>query len=252
MSEEIDPLDFLAVRISRRLEDGSLGFLGVASGVHLRAFRLAQATHCPRLGYVEKGGRYTPGRITITGEPRVGPPPIVMRDLDGMIDQIDWRQDFFDVAMLGGIQIDRHGNVNMIAVGPYEKPRFRGPGTIGAGALAALVHEIHLVSERHDARTLVETVDHCSGFGHEYRGRTRAAVGLRTRGPVVLHTPLATFTFEDGSARLQEVVGSLTLQDIQERTGFEVVPASDGVRQAPAVSDAEHTALTAIAAASRP
>lgn len=228
-TQTLTPTEELGVRIARHLEDGSLGFLGVASGAHLLAFRIAQLTTCPRLGYIEKGGNYTPGRVTLTGELREGPPPIFERDLDGMIDFVDWRQDFFDVAMLGGIQIDRHGNTNMIAVGDYARPTFRGPGTIGAGALAGLVHEIHLVAERHDPRSLVETVDHCSGFGHRWAGRTRAEVGLVTTGPVALHTPLCSFVFEGGVARLRELAPGTTYEQVQECTGFEVLAAAEGV-----------------------
>lgn len=235
---ELNPTEELGLRVARHLEDGALGFLGVSSGPHMLAFKIAQLTHCPHLGYIEKGGIYTPGRITLHGDVREGPPPVFERDLDGMIDLVDWRQSFMDVAMLGGIQVDQFGNTNMIAVGDYDQPTLRGPGTIGAGALAALVHEIHLMSERHDVRSLVETVDHCSGFGHQFAGRTRADVGLQTQGPVALHTSLCTFVFEDGRARLRQVRPGLTIEAIQERTGFEVIEASDGVVEvAPPTSD---------------
>lgn len=240
---ELTPTEELGLRVARRLEDGALGFLGVASGAHLLAFRIAQLTHCPRLGYIEKGGHYTPGRVTIQGELRDGPAPAFERDLDGMIDFVDWRQDFMDVAMLGGIQIDQYGNTNMIAVGDYDQPTLRGPGTIGAGALAALVHEIHLMSERHDVRTLVECVDHCSGFGHRFAGRTRSDVGLVTRGPVALHTPLCTFDFEDGRARLRELRPGVSVEDVQGRTGFEVLAAAEGVIEVPPPTEAEIEAV---------
>lgn len=239
---ELTTREQLGLRIARRLEDGSLGFLGVSSGAHLLAFRIAQRTHCPNLGYIEGGGKYVPGRYTIHGELRAGPAPVFARDLEGMIEFVDSRQGFLDVAMLGGIQIDQFGNTNMIAVGDYAKPVLRGPGTIGAAALAALVHEIHLLSERHDVRTLVETVDHCSGFGHRFAGRSRAEVGLVSPGPVALHTPLCTFVFEDGVARLREVMPGQTLESVQERTGFRVLPASAGIEQSPAPTEAEMAA----------
>jgi glutaconate CoA-transferase, subunit B len=229
---ELTTTEFLAVRVARRLTDGSLGFLGVSSGVHLLAFKVAQQTTCPNLGYVERGGRYTPGRVTITGQERSAPPPIFETDMTAMIDLVDWRQSFFDVAMLGGIQIDQYGNTNMIAVGPYERPMFRGPGTIGAAALAGLVHATHLVAERHDSRSLVDTVDYCSGMGHRFAGRTRAELGLTTVGPVALHTPLASFVFEDGVARLSELVGELTLEQVQQVTGFKVTASPSGVSAA--------------------
>lgn len=246
----ITELDFLAIRISRQFKDGSLAFLGVSSGVHLAALRVAQATTCPRLAYIEKGGRFTPARITINGEMRHSPPPIATRDLDSMIDLVDWRADFFDVAMLGGIQIDRYGNVNMIAVGPYDKPALRGPGTIGASALSALVHETHLVAEQHTARNLVNEVDHCSGLGHHYKDRTRSKLGMSARGPVALHTPLASFNFEGDipSARLVEVVGDANLAGVQKITGFEVIASSRGVHRAPPPTQSELDALEQIRA----
>lgn len=235
----------LVVRIARQLRDGSLAFLGVASGVHHLAFRLAQETTCPRLSFIEGGGRYVPPRVDIRGNPRTTRGPVLTRDLDGMIDLIDWRPGVFDVAMLGGIQVDRFGNVNTIAVGPWDKPVLRGPGAIGAGALAALATETHLVVTEHSTRNLVDEVDNCSGFGHFHRGRDRPSLAIGTRGPVALYTPLATFVFEGSPrrARVRELAGATNLDELAATTGFEVRPSELGVRRSDPPSDVELTTL---------
>jgi glutaconate CoA-transferase subunit B len=244
--------ELLAIRLARHMTDEHLGFLGVASGLHRTAFLLAQRTTCPNLAFVERGGRYVCGRTTITGSRRDDGDqgPEITRDLDGMVDLIDWRAGVFDVAFLGGLQIDGYGNVNTIAIGPYESPSLRGPGSIGAGALAALVSEIHLVTEEHSARILVEEVDNCSGVGHFLRGRDRRAFHLKTEGPAALHTPLATFVFEGHPARahLSEVVGAVSIGDLQKITGFPIVESSTGVRPVSPPTDQEVTALRSLSA----
>ena len=53
-----------------------------------------------------------------------------MMDLPQMVDFIDWKIHFFDFAILGAIQVDRYGNINTVCVGPHDKPRLRGPGTL--------------------------------------------------------------------------------------------------------------------------
>lgn len=244
--------ELLVIRLARVLDDGMMGFIGAASAVQRAAFRLAQELGHSRLSFLELGGQTVTGGATIDGVPRApAGTPTMSRDLDVMIDLVDWKHGMFDVAMLSGLQLDRHGNVNTIGIGDYAKPSLRGPGIIGAGAIAALVHQIHLIAHEHSARTLVDQVAHCSAFGHAYGDRTRPALGLRTAGPVGLHTPLASFTFEGPagspkSARLREVVAGVSAGDLAARTGFELIESGHGVRTVAAPATEELAALRAL------
>ena len=96
-----------------------------------------------------------------------------------------------DVMFYGGMQIDRGGSVNLHYI-PTAAGLLRGPGlansTLGHTAARTLLY-----TERHDRRTLVESVDYASVIGHHRGGRSRAELGLPNAGPVALFTPDVLF-----------------------------------------------------------
>lgn len=229
--DEMDTQWMLALRVARMLPDGALGVVGAASGLHVAAFRLAQTLHAPAISYVTAldGALFhgSPMESSVQGASRNS--PNFRRPLGDMLDLVDWQFAAFDVAILGGMQVDVFGNVNTIAVGDHIRPKVRGPGAIGQGALSALVSEFHIVLEQHSPRVLVESVDYVSAFGHARNGQTRGDLGLPTRGPVALHTPMATFTFDlaDGRALLAQVGAGYSVGDVEENTGFGFRHAED-------------------------
>ena len=69
----------------------------------------------------------------------------------------EW-QGFFDLAQAGrlnvfflsGAQIDGQGNINLMAIGPYDKPKVRLPGGAGSAILAYVVERVVLFKTEHD------------------------------------------------------------------------------------------------------
>lgn len=141
------------------------------------------------------------------------------------------------VFFCGGIQIDRHGNSNMIGIGSdYKKLKFRGPGPIGTTNATAQSGTWHLVTNSHDPRTLVDRVDYVSALGYG-RGEKnlREHLGLPNAGPTSIITPLCVFDFdrETRSARLKSLHPGVTMEEVVNNTGFEIiipdrVPVTDG------------------------
>jgi glutaconate CoA-transferase subunit B len=139
-----------------------------------------------------------------------------------MIDFIDWKIHFFDFAILGALQIDRFGNINTVCVGPHERPRLRGPGTVGISALCGLSRRFYVMMLRHERGAFVEKLDFISGAGHLDGGSSRTDRGLPPGGPCLVLTPLGLFDFAPDSKRMRvrSLHRGVTLEQVCDRTGF--------------------------------
>jgi glutaconate CoA-transferase, subunit B len=125
-------------------------------------------------------------------------------------------QGRIDVFFLSGGQIDGEGNVNLVAIGDYEKPKVRFPGSFGAAYLYYVVPKVILFRLEHTRRTLVEKVDFISAPG------TSADNVYRPGGPIALITNRCLFAFDRAQKRfrLASVHPGHTLDEIAEHTGF--------------------------------
>jgi glutaconate CoA-transferase subunit B len=132
------------------------------------------------------------------------------------------------VFFVGGLQIDRYGNTNLIGIGDDPKRlKLRGPGSLGTVSSAYYSDRYFLYTPTHDPRVLVERCDFISVFGHGDGGDHRARLGLDrfNGGPTSLITPLAILDFEtrDHRMRVQSVHPGVELAEVQQATGFELV-----------------------------
>ena len=152
-SDDTSFAEMTAVLLARDLGDGEKAIVGTNSDIQVAACNLARETHAPTLWWVSgPGGMVNAGGgvIRSTADYRNIPSSDAMMDLPAMVDFIDWKIHFFDFAILGAIQIDRHGNINTVCLGPQERPKLRGPGTVGIAALTALARRFYVVMTRHD------------------------------------------------------------------------------------------------------
>jgi len=127
-----------------------------------------------------------------------------------------------------GAQIDKFGNVNNSVIGDFRKPKVRLPGSAGMGDMGSLDKKIYIWSTTHNARTFVEKVDFRACPGYLDGGDARARLGLKS-GPQAVVTNLCVMDFEPVSKRmrLKSLHRGVLLQDVQERTGFELVVPGD-------------------------
>ncbi len=154
------------------------------------------------------------------------------------------------VFFCGGLQIDAHGNSNLIGIGrEYQRLAVRGPG--GIGTCNATVHagRYHLVTTSHTPRVLVERCDFVSavGFGDGspgFRDRLRLPPG----GPRFIITPLCVFDFDPvtSRARLASVHPGVDAGEVRAKTGFEFPHDSDIPVTAPPTEDELSTLRTRI------
>ena len=124
-------------------------------------------------------------------------------------------QGRIDVFFLSGGQIDGQGNVNLVSIGEYERPKVRFPGSFGSAYLYYVVPKVILFRTEHSRRTLVPKVDFVSAPG------TSDGNVFRTGGPIALVTNRCAFTFADGRFTLASVHPGHTLEEVVENTGFE-------------------------------
>ncbi|MFY9688077.1 MAG: CoA-transferase [Pseudolabrys sp.] len=124
-------------------------------------------------------------------------------------------QGRIDVFFLSGGQIDGQGNVNLVSIGEYDRPKVRFPGSFGSAYLYYVVPKVILFRTEHSRRTLVPKVDFVSAPG------TNDENVFRPGGPIGLVTNRCVFTFADGHFTLASVHPSHTLQEVVENTGFE-------------------------------
>ena len=219
--------EFLTIQLARDLADGEKAIVGTNSDIQVGACNLARRMHAPNLWWVSG-----PGGMVNADDPVIRPTADfenianseAVLDLPVMIDFIDWKIHFFDFAILGALQIDKFGNINTVCVGPHERPRLRGPGTVGISALCGLSKRFYVMMLRHERGSFVEKVDFISGAGHLDGGASRTERGLPSGGPKLVVTPLGIFDFKPVEKRMQikSLHAGVTLEEVRDRTGFDL------------------------------
>jgi glutaconate CoA-transferase subunit B len=191
--------ELMACAIAREVRDGETLAVGTLAPIPASGALLAHFTHAPR------------ATVVIINHPDYWP------FRGGSKEFYDFAQrGKFDLFFLSGGQIDRRGNLNLIAVGDPARPKVRFPGGAGAAMLYYLPRRVIVFRAEHTPRIFVERVDTVTS-----PGSTPPDV-VRPGGPWKIVTPLCVFRFDRGRGVL--VVESLhpgvTREELQKRTGF--------------------------------
>jgi glutaconate CoA-transferase, subunit B len=125
-------------------------------------------------------------------------------------------QGRIDVFFLSGGEIDGAGNVNLVSIGDYERPKVRFPGSFGAAYLYYVVPKVILFRTEHSRRTLVPKVDFISAPGASPDNVYRHG------GPFALVTNRCVFAFDRALRRfrLASVHPGHNVEEVMEHTGF--------------------------------
>ncbi|WP_240793988.1 CoA-transferase [Pseudorhodobacter turbinis] len=140
-------------------------------------------------------------------------------------------QGRLDAFFLGGGQIDKHANINLVGVGEYPQSTVRWPGSFGSAYLYFTVPRVILFREEHTPRVFVDEVDFISAPG------ISPPEVYRPGGPVALLTSKAMFSFDKAKPgfKLESIHPGQDLRDLIAATGFDfdhqdqpsVTPAPD-------------------------
>jgi glutaconate CoA-transferase subunit B len=220
-SMNYSPSELMIVNASRALKGSRVVFVGV--GLPNIACNLARRSHSPQIELVYESGVFgaKPARLPLS----IGDPTLISgaTSVVGMADlfMLYLQGGLVDVALLGGAQIDRYGNLNSTVVGDYTKPKVRLPGSGGACEIATNAKNI-LVIMRLKRRAFVEKLDFTTSPGHLTGGDARSRLGLPGGGPQIVITDRALFNFEnpDREMMLIEVAPGETAETIQAEVGW--------------------------------
>ncbi len=233
MTAADDPsrLEIMAAFLANDLNDGEILQIGAAMPVAEVAVRLAHFTHGPNMELIFIGARMNVAHVDVVPTPEFGWDWRCVRwaesyaDIGHRFDRMrDWHRRVF---FIGGVQVDPHGNTNLIGVGDdHRRLRFRGPGSVGTPTLSTHVGRYYLLLNSHTARTFVERCDYVSAFGWgDGDPDARRKLGLPGGGPKYCVTPLCVMDFTEDTKRmrLKSLHPGVTVEEVQRNTGFEVI-----------------------------
>jgi glutaconate CoA-transferase, subunit B len=214
-------------------------FVGV--GLPNIACNLARYTVAPDLELIYESGVYgaRPERLPLSiGDPTLvsGAVSVVsMADLFGLYLQ----RGLVEIALLGGAQIDRHGNLNTTVIGDYKKPKTRLPGSGGACEIAINAQRTFMIM-RLKRRAFVDKLDFLTSPGHLTGGDSRARLGLPGGGPELVITDKAVLNFANPEREMQlsELYPGVTTKDVQAEVGWQLrLAATIGETAAPTAEE---------------
>ena len=236
--------ELMAVVMSRALEknDGTVGGVGMAATIPMAAIRLATLTVAPNIyWFCGSSGGFNPTFDYL---------PLTSADARALYgaEATQKMQDIVDMGgrgrwgfgFHGGMQIDKYGNANLIGIGPYERMKVRGPGSVGL-PWAGRMRNAYLFTWHHNRSIFVERVDHLSGPGWLNGGDSRfRTIKEPIEGPDRVFSPICIMDFHETSRamRLVSVHPGYTVADVVANTGFEL-SISDEVRGTPPPTEHE-------------
>ncbi len=129
-------------------------------------------------------------------------------------------------VVMGASQIDRHGNQNFAAIGPYRKPKAQLLGM--RGAPGNLINHATTYWVPNQARAFSQTVDVVSGPGYDRIARlpeaSRRYFEIRR---VVTDLGAYDFETEDHTMRIRSLHPGVTVEQAQEASEFELTVTGD-------------------------
>lgn len=222
------PSELMIVAASRALHGNRTVFVGV--GLPNIACNLARRSHSPDIELVYESGVFgaQPARLPLSiGDPTLvsGATSVVsMSDLFMLYLQ----GGLIDVALLGGAQIDRYGNLNTTVIGPYATPKTRLPGSGGACEIAINARRIFMIM-RLSKRAFVPQIDFLTSPGHLDGGDARRRLGMPGEGPALVITDKALFSFDNPEREMMlvELAPGQTVESVQAVVGWPIRVAAE-------------------------
>ncbi|WP_243788081.1 CoA-transferase subunit beta [Saccharopolyspora gloriosae] len=139
-------------------------------------------------------------------------------------------------VMMGATQIDRYGNQNISRIGPWDRPKVQLIGARGAPG-NSVNHVTNYWVPGHGKRIFVESVDLVCGVGHD------RAVGSAGRfhdvQVVVTNLGVLDFAGPGATMRLRSVHPGVTVEQVQDSTGFELDTGSVDETRLPSAAELE-------------
>ena len=221
-------IELMAILAAREIEDRAVIYIG--TGIPMLAASLAQNMHASNIMPVFEAGGVAPQMPTLplsVGCSRTTYRAIRTCDMPEIFEMA--QLGIAHYAFLGGAQIDQYGNLNSTVKGKYEHPDVRWPGSGGANAFGSLCWRTMIIMN-HEKRRFVEKVDFITTPGYIDGPGAREKAGLPPgTGPYRVFTNKGLFDFEDKTKRMRLIglLPGISLEDVIENTGFELLVKED-------------------------
>jgi acyl CoA:acetate/3-ketoacid CoA transferase beta subunit len=181
----------------------------------------------PRIGGLLARLSFEPDLVMTDGE-------AMLVNADGVIEAWNPYRTMFDVVwsgrrhvMMGGSQLDPFGNHNFAAIGDMKKPKAQLLGMRGAPGNTVNNKTSYWIPS-HSPRVFVEKVDVVTGVGFD-RAANAGPAASRYHQLRFVVTNLAVLDFEspDHRMRLRSVHPGVTVDEVQQATGFPLATNGD-------------------------
>jgi glutaconate CoA-transferase subunit B len=243
--------EMMSIAASRYLRNGMVCFVGI--GLPSEAANLARALHAPDVVLIYESG-------CIGARPSVLPLSIGDGELAETADDVVSVPEIFnywllggrvDVGFLGAAQVDRFGNINTTAIGPYATPKVRLPGAGGAPEIASSAREVIMIL-RQSKRAFVERLDFVSSAGYLSGKGKRQELRLPGAGPTVLITDLGVLVPDPDTCEmtLSTLHPGVAVDAARAATGWDL-RVSGELGETPAPTETELSALRSLKSAGR-
>ncbi|MFH0800372.1 MAG: CoA-transferase [Pseudomonadota bacterium] len=226
---DYNSMELMICVAARFMENGCSAIVG--TGAPCAAAMLAQKTAAPDMLILFEAGGVAPLLPTMpvsVGDSRTTWKALMASSMTETMSLA--ARGMVDYAFLGGAQIDKHGNLNSTMIGDdYLHPKIRLPGSGGAGDIATNCWRIMVITP-HEKRRFVEKVDFITSPGYLKGGKSREEAGLPPgTGPYKIITNLAVMGFDNKDRRMEieSLSPNVTVAEVQENTGFELLVRKD-------------------------
>lgn len=216
--------DLMCACISHQVQDGEVLAQGIATPLVAAGYFLAKHTHAPHVTFASAIGnvicqKAAPMSLLHVEELWLGQALYCMGFAQVACDLLPTLtpKEFFRPA-----QIDPFGQFNNVAIGNYYHPRLRLPGCGGIADVTGFSPVVYLYVPSHSRAVFVEKLDFVSGLGVPTADRP----GQRL-GPHLLVSDLGVFDYANGRMRLRSYHRGITIEKIQQKTGFPLSIAPD-------------------------
>jgi len=214
---------------AREIKDGDVVIVG--TGFPTMAANIARQTHAPTAILMQESGVIDacPKRPALSvGDPCLNPGAAMVGGLVEIMGMV-LQAGQVDLGFLSGSQVDKYGNINTTAIGDYETPTARLPGSGGANPIGTLARKT-LIITLHDKRRLVEKVDFVTTPGYLDGAGAREKWGMDPdTGPEVIITNKAVLKFDADTkqAYLASYHPDCTIEEILANTPWDLKVAED-------------------------
>jgi len=239
-AKEYSDGELMAVAGSHLIKDGDIVICGI--GLSEICTYLAIHTHASRAKVLTELGVVEPAPVHSSmglADPREWLGSKCFTDyIDVMGTTL--QRGLVDIGILGGLEVDKYGNLNSTLIGTYSQPKRYFTGSGGANDIISLAKKVIVIMRPHEKRKFPEKVAFVTSPGFLSRPGIREKVGLRGGGPYRVITDLAVLGFDEKTKRMKllAINPRTTLQEVQERTGFELlIPKKVGRMVPPTVEE---------------